>query len=236
MDLKFYPRDYFKEKMCNEERDTYLDSLCCDVFNAASQELLESANIDATFSSALAEEFVRRAGSSAQGEGTLIVVSSRFASEFQSVFERFGRVLYCGLARLPPEECLHYTAQFYEAACLTQSHLGPPENAVHRARWTERETLSNIIERVSSRLVNESYFLTENQARLKRLLKFGLSQFCRCIVSTLMRIAYAEDRATQCKSIHYAFFLLRDITEETLRHEEVEIEEKEDKKKVCRVA
>jgi hypothetical protein len=189
---------------------------CCDVFNEVSKEVLETKAEDVTFCKLFEEE--RAAGESGKEIG-LWVVSSRFACEFQTVFARFSKVLYSGVARLPPEECLHHVAQFYEAISLMQSHHG--RAAKHQARWAEEETLGNLIGRVSGR---NTFFMTENQAKTHKLLTYALSRFCRSIVLALMRVAYAEDRNSQSRFIRYCFFLMRDIIEETLRSEECERE------------
>jgi hypothetical protein len=219
MAWRMYPSDYlFCDKRQAEGNEALLKKKCCDVFNEASKQVFDSKTDGVTFSQAFAQE--ARGG----GGGGLWVVSSRFASEFPAVFERFSKVLYSGLARLPPEECLHHAAQFYEAVCRTQSHHGPAENAEHRAKWTERETFANLIERTSSRAVGQSVFLTDGQEKTKKLVSCALSKFCGSIVSALMRVAYAEDRNSQCRFVHYCLFLLRDIIEETLRIDEFEKE------------
>lgn len=213
MAWRFFPRDYFFDKQ-QQSNQAFLRKKCCDVFNEVSKEVFETKAEDITFMKLFEEE--RAAGESGQERG-LWVVSSRFASEFPIVFARFSKVLYSGIARLTPEECLHHLAQFYEAISLTQSHNGPA--AKHQARWAEEETLENLIGKVSFK---NTFFVTEHQVKIHKLLTYALSRFCRSIVLALMRVAYAEDRNSQSRFIHYCFFLMRDIIEETLRSEECE--------------
>ena len=231
MAWRVFPRDRFLQDQDHAERDNFLNRTCCDVFNAASKEVLETKSKEVTFSRVLAEERVARAGRAAKG---LTVVSSRFAAEFTGVFEIFAKVLCTGIKKAPVEECLHYTGQFYEGVCKMQSHLGaPPDNVEEKTDWTESDTLGIVIFRAAWKAVHKTHFLTPKEARIQKLVENSLSTFCRTIVLSLMRAAYAEDRVSQSRCIHYCFFLLRDIIEETLRMEEVEEEDGKDRRACC---
>ena len=230
MPWRVYPRDYFFDSKQNEATGFFLNSPCCIVFNFASKEVLESKSTDVTFSPILIAERVAGESAVSSKERSLSVVSSHFAVEFPAVLERFAKVLYSGVARLQPEECLHYSAQFFEAACAMQSHNGVPHNFEHRSKWAERTNLGDMIERISSRSVCQSYFMTEKQVQMKKLVMFGLSTFVKSIVLALMRIAYAEDRKSQNRFVHYSLFLLRDIIEELLRKQEANGESQTEKR------
>ena len=231
MSWRFFPRDFFceKEDGSSSKPDVFwLESPCCKPFNEASNEIFSLGDISGVkFAKRFDNEMKERSGNREPQELYLAIVSSRFASDFKLVLSKFSRLLYCGLVGASPEECIYFTAQFCEAAAGMQSHkrlVGKPED---EAEWTRRETLSILMEIVARKTVCQSYYVTEEQRAQIRHLSEALRRFCKTIVFALMRIAYAEDRDSQTKFIHYTLLLARDILEEMGRVLELEREEKQ---------
>jgi hypothetical protein len=246
MTWRFFPKDYFSGggggggKHDEKDECFLLDSVCCKVFNEASKKVLD-VNVQGggiKFSQALAEEMARRDAIHKPGTSYLSVVSSRFAVDFKEVLASFVTLLYCGLTKANPEECIYYTAQFYEAVTKMQSLRKFSEDYEIDCEWTKEETLGTVIKEISTKAVCHSYYISEEQRVIQKQLEDSVKRYCEPIVVNFTQIAYAEDRETQCKFIHCSFFLVRDIIEDMLRDFDFDEETRRGKllKKNCNIS